>query len=44
MQLQQLQMLAQMPAQEFEQVAGLFPPEIISQLRAIRAQFGLGGP
>ena len=44
MQLQQLQMLAQMPEAEFQSVAGLFPQEVIQQLRTIRAQFGLGGP
>jgi len=42
MQLKQLQLLAQMPEQEFQSVAGLFPQEIIQQLQAIRAQFGLG--
>lgn len=42
MQLQQLQMLAQLPNAEFEQVAGLFPKELVDQLRAVRFQFGLG--
>lgn len=42
LQLQQLQTLAQMPAAQFEEVAGLFPQEIIQQLRTIRTQFGLG--
>lgn len=41
-QLAQLQTLARMPAAEFEQVASLFPQEVIAQLRAIRTQFGLG--
>ena len=44
LQLQQLQMLAQMPEAEFQSVAGLFPQEIVQQLQAIRAQFGLGRP
>ena len=42
MQLKQLQYLAQLPEAEFEQVAGLFPREIIAQLRVLRAQMGLG--
>lgn len=41
-QLAQLKVLAEMPAAQFEEVAGMFPQEIIAQLRTIRAQFGLG--
>lgn len=41
-QLQQLQMLAQLPPADFEAAAALFPPDIIQQVRALRAQM-VGG-